>query len=133
MSDTNLVMTQPVQRVDQAFLEKHEFIIPLALFLIFIAFTLPGISWGAPNIWHPDEIVYIAIRSLHENVDFDSSNFNHPHLPIYAMLGLGKLLLAFGQTDREVLKLLKGCVPSIFSGNKPSSMKPFFALFRKIW
>src|SRR5512132_1609440 len=103
MSDTNLEMTQPDQRVDQAFLEKHEFIIPLALSLIFIAFTLPRISWGAPNIWHPDEIVYISIRSLHENVDFDSSNFNHPHLPIYAMLGLGKLLLAFGQTDREVL------------------------------
>jgi 4-amino-4-deoxy-L-arabinose transferase-like glycosyltransferase len=103
MSDTNLAMAQPARRVDQAFLEKYEFLIPLTLFLIFIAFTLPGIAWGAPNIWHPDEIVYISIRSLHENVDFDSSNFNHPHLPIYAMLGLGKLLVALGQTDREVL------------------------------
>ena len=103
MSDTNLAMAQPARRVDPAFLERYEFLIPLTLFLIFIAFTLPGIAWGAPNIWHPDEIVYISIRSLHENVDFDSSNFNHPHLPIYAMLGLGKLLVAFGQTDREVL------------------------------
>jgi 4-amino-4-deoxy-L-arabinose transferase-like glycosyltransferase len=96
-------MTRSARQVDQAFLEKYEFIIPLALFLLFIAFTLPGIAWGAPNIWHPDEIVYISIRSLHENVDFDSSNFNHPHLPIYAMLGLGKLLTGLGQTDREVL------------------------------
>ena len=103
MSDTNLLMTQPAHRVDQAFLEKYEFVIPLTFFLIFIVFTLPGISWGAPNIWHPDEIVYISIRSLHENTDFDSSNFNHPHLPIYAMLGLGKLLIALGQTDKEVL------------------------------
>src|SRR5215216_1367566 len=103
MSDKNLLTRRPAQRADQAFLEKYEFIIPLALFLLFIVFTLPGIAWGAPDIWHPDEIVYISIRSLHENVDFDSSNFNHPHLPIYAMLGLGKLLIALGQTDREVL------------------------------
>jgi len=103
MSDRNLVMNQPARRADQPFLEKHEFVIPLTLFLIFMAFTLPGISWGAPNIWHPDEVVYISIRSLHSDVDFDSSNFNHPHLPIYAMLGLGKLLLAMGQTDKEVL------------------------------
>ena len=103
MSDKNLLMTRPTLRADRAFLETYEFIVPLALFLLFIVFTLPGIAWGAPDIWHPDEIVYISIRSLHENVDFDSSNFNHPHLPIYAMLGLGKLLIAFGQTDREVL------------------------------
>ena len=103
MSDTKLVMAQPARQVDRAFLAKYEFLVPLTLFLIFMAFTLPGIAWGAPNIWHPDEIVYISIRSLHENVDFDSSNFNHPHLPIYAMLGLGKLLVALGQTDREVL------------------------------
>lgn len=85
------------------FFENHEWIIPLGLFILFLMFTLPGISWGAPSIWHPDEIVYISIRSLHTNIDFDSSNFNHPHLPIYMMLGLGKIILALGQTEREVL------------------------------
>jgi len=103
MNDTNLLMTQSARSIDRTFLEKYEFVIPLTLFLVFIAFTLPGISWGAPNIWHPDEVVYISIRSLHSNVDFDSSNLNHPHLPIYAMLGLGKLLMALGQTNKEVL------------------------------
>jgi len=48
-------------------------------------------------------VVYIAIRALHADYDFDSSNFNHPHLPIYIMFGLGKLLLALGQPDKEVL------------------------------
>ncbi|HSG43238.1 MAG TPA: phospholipid carrier-dependent glycosyltransferase [Anaerolineales bacterium] len=91
-----------LQRI-KTILEKHEWIIPLGLFIVFMAFTLPGISWGAPKIWHPDEIVYISIRSLHTDIEFDSSNFNHPHLPIYAMLGLGKVILALGQTDREVL------------------------------
>jgi len=85
------------------FLERYEFIIPLLLFVLFLAFTLPGISWGAPSIWHPDEVVYISIGALYEGKEFDASNFNHPHLPIYAMLGLGKILVALGQTDKEVL------------------------------
>jgi len=87
----------------KAFLEKYEWILPFGLFILFLSFTLPGISWGAPGIWHPDEIVYIAIRALQSDYDFDASNFNHPHLPIYAMLGLGKIIFALGQTNREVL------------------------------
>src|SRR5258708_10401864 len=90
-------------KTEKSFFEKYEFIVPLALFILFLIFTLPGISWGAPDIWHPDEVVYISIRSLHTDLDFDSSNFNHPHLPIYTMLGLGKTILALGQTDKEVL------------------------------
>jgi len=85
------------------FLFKYEFFFPLILFIIFLSVTLPGISWGAPSIWHPDEIVYIAIHALQGQTEFDSSNFNHPHLPIYMMLGLGKILIALGQTEKEVL------------------------------
>jgi dolichyl-phosphate-mannose-protein mannosyltransferase len=85
------------------YLERYEFIIPLILFAVFLVFTLPGISWGAPSIWHPDEVVYIAIHALQGQTEFDSSNFNHPHLPIYMMLGLGKILIALGQTEKEVL------------------------------
>jgi hypothetical protein len=82
---------------------RYEFLIPLGLFLAFLAVTLPGIAWGAPEIWHPDEVVYIAINALQGETDFDSSNFNHPHLPIYLMLGLGKILVALGQTNEGVL------------------------------
>jgi len=85
------------------FLLRYEFFIPLILFIIFLSVTLPGISWGAPSIWHPDEVVYIAIHALQGQTEFDSSNFNHPHLPIYMMLGLGKVLIALGQTEKEVL------------------------------
>ena len=90
-------------QVNSPFLQRYEFIIPILLFVLFLLCTLPGISWGAPSIWHPDEVIYIAIKALHEGTEFDASNFNHPHLPIYAMLGLGKILVAFGQTDKEVL------------------------------
>jgi len=97
-------MNSSPSRTTQTFLQKYEFIIPLALFIVFLALTLPGIAWGAPNMWHPDEVVYISIRSLNDNsTDFDASNFNHPHLPIYAMLGLGKIVFALGGAKREVL------------------------------
>ena len=92
-----------ISRKTGKFIEEHEWLIPLGLFGLFMVFTLPGISWGAPSIWHPDEVVYIAFRALQSDYDFDASNFNHPHLPIYAMLGLGKIILTLGQTNREVL------------------------------
>ncbi len=94
---------QSLGGIHSSFLVRNEFLIPLALFIVFLMLTIPGIAWGAPNIWHPDEVVYIAIRALHTNYDFDTSNYNHPHLPIYMMFGLGKLLLALGQTETEVL------------------------------
>ena len=96
-------MMKSVSVTDTTFLERNEFVIPLLLFILFLGLTLPGISWGAPSIWHPDEVVYIAIKALYEGTEFDASNFNHPHLPIYAMLWLGKILVALGQTDKEVL------------------------------
>lgn len=87
----------------KTFLEEREWMIPLGLFVLFMAFAMPGISWGAPSIWHPDEIVYIALRALRSDYDFDASNFNHPHLPIYLMFGFGKVILALGGSAKEVL------------------------------
>ena len=101
--NSTVAQSQQTARIFSSFLVRNEFLIPLVLFAVFLAVTLPGIAWGAPNIWHPDEVVYISIRALHADYDFDASNFNHPHLPIYTMLGLGKLLLALGQTEAVVL------------------------------
>jgi len=88
---------------ERSFWGKHEFIIPLGLFLIFLAFTLPGISWGAPNIWHPDEIVVRVIKALHGEWRFSEINFNYPDLPQYVMFYLGRAILALGYSDGEVL------------------------------
>jgi len=84
-------------------LERYEFIIPLSLFSLFLAFTLPGISWGGLSGWHPDEIVVRSIKALHGEWKFDEINFDYPSLPQYAMFGLGKVILARGYTDLEVL------------------------------
>ena len=84
-------------------LQKYEFIIPLSLFLLFLALTLPGISWGAPIGWHPDEIVVRSINALHGEWKFSEINFDYPDLPQYVMFFLGKLLLAFGKSDGDIL------------------------------
>jgi 4-amino-4-deoxy-L-arabinose transferase-like glycosyltransferase len=96
-------MMKSVSVTDTPFLQRNEFVIPFLLFILFLGLTLPGISWGAPSIWHPDEVVYIAMRALYEGIEFDAANFNHPHLPIYAMYWLGKILIALGQTGTTVL------------------------------
>src|SRR5260221_8649751 len=90
-------------KAEKSFFEKYEFVIPLALFVLFLIFTLPGISWGAPDTWHPDEIVVRSIKALHGEWQFSTINFDYPDLPQYAMFWLGKIVLALGQTDKEVL------------------------------
>ena len=90
-------------KAEKSFFEKYEFIVPLALFILFLIFTLPGISWGAPDVWHPDEIVVRSIKALHGEWQFSEINFDYPDLPQYAMLWLGKIILALGQTNKEVL------------------------------
>ncbi|HET9590610.1 MAG TPA: phospholipid carrier-dependent glycosyltransferase [Anaerolineales bacterium] len=84
-------------------MNKYEFVFPLALFILFLAITLPGISWGAPSTWHPDEIVVRSIKALHGEWVFDEINFDYPSLPQYAMFFLGKAVLAFGGGEGEIL------------------------------
>ena len=86
------------------FFEKYEFLIPLLLFIVFLALTLPGISWGAPSTWHPDEIVVRSIKALFDpEYRFDEVNFDYPTLPQYVMYGLGKLVLGLGYGEKEIL------------------------------
>jgi 4-amino-4-deoxy-L-arabinose transferase-like glycosyltransferase len=82
---------------------RYEFLIPAGLFVIFLAVTLPGIAWGAPVIWHPDEIVVRSIKALYGEWQFNEINFDYPSLPEYVMYYLGKLVLALGFSDGEVL------------------------------
>lgn len=101
-------MNSSTFRPFQNFFYKYEFILPLALFLLFLAITLPGISWGAPDIWHPDEIVSRVIKALHGEWRFSEINFDYPDLPQYVMFGLGKVVLALGYSDAEVLVASRG-------------------------
>ena len=103
MHKTDAVSLRATERVDPLLLKKYEVLIPLGLFLLFLLITLPGISWGAPEVWHPDEVVVRSIKALHGQWKFDEVNFDYPSLPQYVMYGLGKIILALGYTDLEVL------------------------------
>lgn len=67
-----------------------EWLIPAGLFVLFLLVTLPGIAWGAPALWHPDEIVKEADMALSGDYQFDEENFDYPSLPKYVLYGLGK-------------------------------------------
>jgi 4-amino-4-deoxy-L-arabinose transferase-like glycosyltransferase len=90
------------QKFKESFFEKYEFLIPLILFIIFLALTLPGIAWGAPSTWHPDEIVIRSLKALFNDYRFDEVNFDYPTLPQYVMYGLGKIMLALGYEYTEI-------------------------------
>jgi hypothetical protein len=45
-----------MNRITQT-LEKYEILIPIFLGVLFFVITAPGISWGTPSVWHPDELV----------------------------------------------------------------------------
>src|SRR5215467_10462063 len=85
------------------FFEKYEFLIPLFLFGVFLAFTIPGISWGAPSVWNADEIVVRSIKALYGEWQFSEINFDYPDLPQYVMFWIGKVILALGYSDTEIL------------------------------
>src|SRR5258706_12238216 len=87
----------------KSFIEKYEFLIPLLLFITFPAFTLPGITWGAPSVWNPDEIVVRSIKALHGEWKSSEIIFNSPDLPQYVMFWLGRAILALGYSDTEIL------------------------------
>jgi len=83
----------------QTFIKTHEWVVPVGLFLLFLTLTLPGISWGAPSIWHPDEIVVRSINAVFDGYQFSEINFDYPDLPQYAMFFLGKIMVALGYGD----------------------------------
>jgi hypothetical protein len=77
---------------------------------LFLIVTLPGISWGAPGIWHPDEVVYFSIETLHTNVDSDTETSTIPKAsePLILLIQEGKsvficvsVLFQIGSVDKQ--------------------------------
>lgn len=87
------------------FLFKYEKFVPFVLFLIFLAVTLPGISWGAPSLWNPDELVWRVNMALGGEMKFDETepDFNYPSLPKHVMYGLGWLVKKAGGSTADII------------------------------
>ena len=87
------------------FLFKYEKFIPIALFLIFLAVTLPGISWGAPSLWNPDELFWRVNMALGGEMKFDETepDYNYPSLPKHIMYGVAWLVKQAGGSPTDIL------------------------------
>ena len=87
------------------FLIRYEKFIPLGLFLIFLLVTVPGISWGAPSLWNPDELVWRVNMALGGEMKFDETepDYNYPSLPKHVMYGVGWLVQQAGGSQADII------------------------------
>lgn len=87
------------KKVESIF-QRYEFLIPLFLFLLFLTVSLPGISWGAPALWNPDELVWRVDQALGGYMQFDVTepDFNYPSLPKQVMYLIGSVTYGMGRS-----------------------------------
>ena len=80
------------------FIGRNEKLIPFLLFLLFLAASVPGVNWGVPALWNPDELVWRVDSALRGEIIFDETepDFNYPSLPKYVMYGVGEIVYGLG-------------------------------------
>jgi len=73
---------------------------PFLIFILFLAASLPGISWGAPALWNPDELVWRVDSALRGELKFDVTepDYNYPSLPKYVMYAIGSITYGLGRS-----------------------------------
>lgn len=78
---------------------------PLLLFIFFLGFSLPGVEWGTPALWNPDELVWRAENALQGELVFDETepDYNYPSLPKYIMYGIGKIVYGLGFSSSKFI------------------------------
>ncbi|NWF64536.1 MAG: phospholipid carrier-dependent glycosyltransferase [Chloroflexi bacterium] len=88
-----------MQNKINSFFSRYEFLLPLFIFVLFLAAALPGVSWGAPALWNPDELVWRVDQALAGNMQFDITepDYNYPSLPKYVMYGIGLVTYGLGR------------------------------------
>lgn len=84
-----------------SFFSKYELVLPCIIFILFMLAALPGISWGAPSLWNPDEMVWRVNSALHGELIFDETepDWNYPSLPKYVMYGIGLIVYGLGKSE----------------------------------
>ncbi|MCB0119079.1 MAG: phospholipid carrier-dependent glycosyltransferase [Anaerolineales bacterium] len=83
-----------------SFFSRYEFLIPLFIFVLFLAVSLPGNSWGAPSLWNPDELIWRVDQALGGYMKFDVTepDANYPSLPKYVMYAIGSIIYGLGKS-----------------------------------
>ncbi len=88
------------QKLENLF-SRYEFLLPLIVFILFLAASLPGITWGAPALWHPDELIWRVDSALRGELKFDETepDWNYPSLPKYVMYFIGWVVYGMGKSS----------------------------------
>jgi hypothetical protein len=105
-----------------SFMIRHEIIFPVFIFLLFLAASIPGVNWGVPALWNPDEMVWRVDSALRGEIVFDETepDFNYPSLPKYVMYGVGKIVYGLGCSSSDffisarVVSALLGAISGLF-------------------
>ncbi len=86
-----------------SFVSRNEKLIPVFIFLLFLAASVPGVNWGVPALWNPDEMIWRVDSALRGEIIFDETepDFNYPSLPKYVMFGIGKIVYGMGGTPSD--------------------------------
>jgi 4-amino-4-deoxy-L-arabinose transferase-like glycosyltransferase len=81
-----------------SFFERYRKITPFLLFIVFLVFSIPGVNWGVPALWNPDELIWRVDLALNGEMQFDETepDFNYPSLPKYVMFAIGKIVYGLG-------------------------------------
>ena len=92
------------------FAERYKKLVPFLLFLLFLAVSLPGVNWGLPALWNPDELVWRVDSALRGEIIFDETepDFNYPSLPKYVMFGIGKIVYGIGYSPTVFFVVARG-------------------------
>jgi hypothetical protein len=85
------------------FANRYKNFIPLSLFILFLVVSIPGVNWGVPALWNPDELVWRVDSALRGEIVFDETepDFNYPSLPKYVMFGIGKVVYGMGYSRSD--------------------------------
>lgn len=105
----------------------RETALPLFLFLLFLAVTIPGITWGLPALWNPDELVWRVSSALRGEIIFDVTepDFNYPSLPKHVMFAVGKVVFGLGFADYAFFTAAR--MVSVFLGAAVAALVYFMA------
>ena len=89
-----------MQQRFSVFIIRNEKLIPVFIFLLFLAVSVPGVNWGVPALWNPDEMIWRVDSALRGEIIFDETepDFNYPSLPKYVMFGIGRIVYGMGGT-----------------------------------
>jgi hypothetical protein len=87
-----------VQQRLTGFAIRNELLFPIFFFFLFLAVSVPGVNWGVPALWNPDELVWRVDSALRGEITFDENepDFNYPSLPKYVMYGVGRVVYGLG-------------------------------------